>query len=97
VKLQWLHLHFLNVAYPIAIVIVMIHSLGVVITALRSIALVVCDSSSPLQAKAPTRLVWPRGTVSRMARDMLLGALITTAGLWFVGITLAICYVVFRV
>jgi hypothetical protein len=39
------------------------------------------------------------GTVqlSRMARDMLLGALITTAGLWFVGITLAICYVVFRV
>jgi hypothetical protein len=35
--------------------------------------------------------------MSRTARDMLLGAFVTTAGLWFVGITLAICYVVFRV
>jgi hypothetical protein len=35
--------------------------------------------------------------VSQMARDMLLGALVTTAGLWSIGITLAICYVVFSV
>jgi hypothetical protein len=32
--------------------------------------------------------------MSRTARDMLLGALITTARLWFAGITLAICYIV---
>jgi ribosomal protein L32 len=37
------------------------------------------------------------GLISQMARDMLLGALVTTAGLWFIGITLAKCYVVFRV
>jgi hypothetical protein len=35
--------------------------------------------------------------VSPKARDMLLGALITIAGLWFIGIALAICYIVFRV
>jgi hypothetical protein len=36
---------------------VIIHGLAMAIIAVRSIALVVCDSSSPLQAKALMRLV----------------------------------------
>jgi hypothetical protein len=35
--------------------------------------------------------------VSRMAKDILFGALTTTAGLWLAGITLAIYYVIIRI
>jgi hypothetical protein len=35
--------------------------------------------------------------VSWMAKNMLLGALATTAGLWLTSITLAMCYVILRI
>jgi hypothetical protein len=45
----------LKVTYPIATVMMKFHSLAVAMRAPRSIILVVCDSSSPFQAKALIR------------------------------------------
>jgi hypothetical protein len=60
-----------------------------------------CSHGAQRLHRSPIGLVgasaWRGGLMSRTARDMLLGALITTAGLWFIGIALAICYVIFRV
>jgi hypothetical protein len=49
--------YFLKLTYPIAAVIVRIHSPAVAMRAPRSIVLVVCNSSSPFQAEALTRLL----------------------------------------
>jgi hypothetical protein len=49
--------YFLKVTYPIAAVMARIHSLAVAMRAPRSMVLVVCDSSSPFQAEALTRLL----------------------------------------
>jgi hypothetical protein len=49
--------YFLTVTYPIAVVMVRIHSLAVAMRAPRSMVLVVCDSSSPFQAEALARLL----------------------------------------
>ena len=40
---------------------------------------------------------WRGELLSRTARDMLLGGIVTTAGLWFVGVTLGMAYVTVRV
>jgi hypothetical protein len=60
-----------------------------------------CSHGAQRLHRSPISLIgasaWRGGLMSRTARDMLLGALVTTAGLWFIGITLTICYVVFRV
>jgi hypothetical protein len=47
--------YILIVIYPIAIVMVKIHSPAMAMIPLISIVLVVCNSSSPFQAKALTR------------------------------------------
>jgi predicted membrane protein len=75
------------------VVLAMIGRYGIYVAALV-VALVVSTSLLLVVMYTKTKRGW---VMSSIARDMLLGALITTARLWCVGITLAICYIRVRV